>query len=417
MNRRAWPVTCAHADSRALALPARPGRGEARVRGLLAAIALSLATTVNAESPPTPALFDAHVHYSHDAWEQLPPAKAVEILRKAGLRKVLVSSSSDDGTQLLAAQAPDLIVPSLRPYRTRGEIGTWVRDQTVIEHLESRLRRYRYVAIGEFHVYGADADLPVMRRVVALAREHGLVLHLHGDSDAVERVFRQDPRARVLWAHAGFDSPERVRAMLERFPRLWADLAFRSDPAIDGRVDPGWRAVFDAHPERIMLGTDTFTPERWHYVAEHAAWARRWLATLPPALAEAIGWRNAERLLVQESPVACAPEPGSIEVVSPSLRLWYRPVAGRIEAGKAFSLAIGTCVSDGTGPGPRVLAVDASMPAHRHGMNYRPRVVAEGNGGARADGLLLHMPGEWQFEFLVGAADAPTRITHRLDVR
>ena len=35
-------------------------------------------------------IFDAHVHYSHDAWELVPPKQAVEILRKAGLRGALV---------------------------------------------------------------------------------------------------------------------------------------------------------------------------------------------------------------------------------------------------------------------------------------------------------------------------------------
>ena len=100
----------------------------------------------------------------------------------------MVSSSSDDGTQKLYAEAPDLVVPSLRPYRKRGELSTWVRDETVIAHVEERLKKYRYAAIGEFHVYGADADLPVMRRMVQLAKQHGLWLHLHGDSDAVERV-------------------------------------------------------------------------------------------------------------------------------------------------------------------------------------------------------------------------------------
>jgi hypothetical protein len=47
-----------------------------------------------------------------------------------------------------------------------------VRDETVIPHLEERLKKYRYAAIGEFHVYGADADLPVMRRMVQLAKQH-----------------------------------------------------------------------------------------------------------------------------------------------------------------------------------------------------------------------------------------------------
>ena len=43
-------------------------------------------------------------------------------------------------------------------------------------------------------------NLPVIRRVVELASEYQLFLHLHGDSDAVEYVFEQDPNAKILWA-------------------------------------------------------------------------------------------------------------------------------------------------------------------------------------------------------------------------
>lgn len=271
---------------------------------VIAGLAIALAGLLASPSAGAAELpiFDAHVHYSHDAWATLPPKEAVALLRRAGLKRAMVSSSSDEGTQLLYAEAPDLIVPSLRPYRTRNEIGTWVRDESVIAHLESRLAKHRYVAIGEFHVYGADADLPVMRRVVALARRHGLLLHLHGDVEAVERVFGQDPGARILWAHAGFASPAEVRAALRRHPMLWADLAFRSDPATDGRVATEWRETFTEFPSRFMLGTDTFSPERWWYVPEHASWARRWLADLPAPLAEGIAWRNAEAMLAARRP-------------------------------------------------------------------------------------------------------------------
>ena len=73
------------------------------------------------------AIFDAHIHYSHDAWQSVPPQEAIAILRKAGVRRALVSSSGDDGQQKLYALAPELILPSLRPYRSRGDISTWVR--------------------------------------------------------------------------------------------------------------------------------------------------------------------------------------------------------------------------------------------------------------------------------------------------
>ena len=266
-----------------------------------AALAVALWTSSSVRAADLP-IFDAHIHYSHDAVATLPPKDAVALLRKAGLRKAMVSSSSDDGTQLLFAEAPDLIVPSLRPYRTRGEIGTWVRDPSVVTHLEQRLAKYKYAAIGEFHVYGADADLPVMRRVVELARQYGLLLHLHGDADAVQRVFRQDPGARILWAHAGFASPTEVRATLRRYPMLWADLAFRTDPASNDRVNAEWREAFTEFPDRFMVGTDTFSPERWWYVPEHAAWARRWIADLPKDLGEKIAYRNAEAMLATKRP-------------------------------------------------------------------------------------------------------------------
>jgi hypothetical protein len=241
-------------------------------------------------------IFDAHMHYSHDAWESLPPAEAAALLRKAGVGGALVSSSGDDGTRRLVAAAPDLVVPSLRPYRSRGELGSWVKDDTVPPFLEERLRSFRYVAIGEFHAYGADADLPVVRRVVELAKQHRLFLHAHSDADAVERVFRQDPAARVLWAHSGFERPEKLREMLRRYPTLWCDLAFRSDHASGGKLDADWRALFLEFPDRFMVGTDTFTPERWHYVKEHADWSRAWLSELPADVGERIGFRNGEAL-------------------------------------------------------------------------------------------------------------------------
>ncbi len=250
--------------------------------------------TANAQ-PPLP-IFDAHLHYSHDAWETVPVADVIAILRKAGVRRALVSSSGDEGQQRLHAAAPGLIVPELRPYRRRGEIGTWFRDPTVVKYLEEKLAKHRYAGIGEFHLYGADADLPVPRRMVELARRHGLFLHAHSDAGAIERLFRQWPQARILWAHAGFEPPEVVAAMLAKHRQLWADLAFRTDQGSGGKVDEAWRGVFTRFPDRFMVGTDTFTPERWHYVPEHANWSREWLSSLPRELAERIAWKNGEAL-------------------------------------------------------------------------------------------------------------------------
>jgi hypothetical protein len=264
------------------------------MRNILAALVLALSPLAPqaAELP----IFDAHVHYSHDAWEFMPPKEAIAVLRKAGLKRAMMSSSNDEGQQRLYAEAPDLILPSLRPYRNRGDTGSWMRDASVIPYLEERLKKFKYVAIGEFHLYGADADLPVPRRVVQLAKQYKLFLHAHSDSDAIERLFRQDADARILWAHSGFERPEKVVEVLRRHKNLYCDLAFRSDQASGGKVSAEWRAAFLEFPDRFMVGTDTYTPERWLYIVEHANWSRQWLADLPAAVSERIAYRNGEAI-------------------------------------------------------------------------------------------------------------------------
>ncbi len=242
-------------------------------------------------------VIDAHIHYSHDAWERLSPENAVAILRGAGLKKAFVSSSSDEGTQKLYALAPELVVPVLRPYRKRGETSSWKHDESVVAMLSERLSKYRYAGIGEFHAFGEDIELPVLQQVIRLAKQYGIYLHAHVDSDAIHRIFKHNPDALVLWAHSGFDDPDVIRTMLDKYPNLWSGLAFRNEHVLQDEVAPGWIELFTDFPNRFVLGTDTYTPDRWYYVVEHADSSRAWLNTLPESIAKNIAWRNAEALL------------------------------------------------------------------------------------------------------------------------
>jgi hypothetical protein len=244
-------------------------------------------------------LVDAHIHYSHDAWEGISPAEAVKMLRRAGLRRAFVSSSSDEGTQKLYKIAPDLIVPVLRPYRKRGELSSWMHDESVMAMLSERLSRNYYAGIGEFHADGEQIDLPVLQQVIALAKRYQIFLHAHVDVEAVHRIFATDPDALVLWAHAGFESPEVIATLMKQYPNLWADLAFREEFAFQGDVEDEWLRLFERFPARFMLGTDTYTPQRWFYVAENADWARGWLPSLPADIADNIAYLNAEALLAR----------------------------------------------------------------------------------------------------------------------
>jgi hypothetical protein len=88
-------------------------------------------------------------------------------------------------------------------------------------------------------------------------------------------------------------------------------------------------------------------------------------------------------------------------------QLAWAPQPGPLRAGRMFAVEVVLCP-----PGATLSQVDAEMPAHRHGMNYRPTVRALGDGRFRAEGLLLHMPGRWRFSFELDGL----RLSQDLDV-
>lgn len=266
-------------------------------QGLSLSFLLMLSVWVHASDNEQLPIFDAHTHYSHDVWEAISPKDAIRRLREAGIVRAMVSSSSDEGTQRLYAVDPDFVIPVLRPYRQRGTLDSWMHDESVIPYLKDRLARYRYVAIGEFHLTGPDANLPVVREVVQLAKQHGLMLHVHSDALAIEQLFKQDPQAQILWAHAGFEFANRVGTLMTRYPNLWADLSFRRDAFGNGRFLPGWRELLMQHSDRFMLGVDTYTPQRWLKIQMVMQWQRALLKALPTDVARQIAYANGERVI------------------------------------------------------------------------------------------------------------------------
>lgn len=370
------------------------------MRSVLLSTAFICCGTVYAQAQELP-IFDAHIHYSHDAVQFVPPARVAKILREAGVKKALVSSSDDDGTQKLLAAAPDIVVPSLRPYRRRGAIGTWMHDLSVIDYMEDRLSRFEYHAIGEFHAFGDDIETPVLQRLIELAKERDLLLHHHGDRDALDRIFETWPEARVLWAHSGFDDPEDVADALATYPRLWSDLAFRSDVASRAGLDPAWKTVFLKYPDRFMVGTDTYAPERWYYVGPHSDFSRGWMAALPDEVARKIAFENAEAMLATRND-PCAPGEAAEAFTSESasspkafINLDNPPVS------RPFGLELIVCAADAE----TEIDIDAIMPAHQHGMNYTPEIEALGNGRFKVSNMVFHMPGEWQITLKSNSGD------------
>jgi len=103
-------------------------------------------------------------------------------------------------------------------------------------------------------------------------------------------------------------------------------------------------------------------------------------------------------------------------VESSAYAVAYRTVPAPVVVGQHFAVDFAVCPRGGAGA-PREVRIDASMPAHRHGMNYRPRIVRAADGTYRAEGLMFHMPGRWDLTFDVVAGNAVERLASPLDVR
>lgn len=268
----------------------------------LAFLLLVAAGTTQGDSPLAP-VFDAHVHYNLDIGRPVSVERVFELWREAGIRGVLLTSRPNDGTRELLEKAPAEFktVAFARPYVTMADVQTWFRDPAIYAMIERELARGIYAGIGEFHIYGRDADSDGFARFVRLAAQRKLWLHAHCDDYVIERIFALDPQARVIWAHTGMSTPEaRIDALFARYPNLYGELSYRGGVTVGGELSSEWRALFTRYPDRFLLGTDTWVPQRWPEVPDVIAAYRRWLAQLPPQIAERIAWRNGAQLFLGE---------------------------------------------------------------------------------------------------------------------
>lgn len=270
--------------------------GAIAVAGMLGVPRLAVA----ADARPALPLFDAHLHYNWEPVAHFSLEQVLALFRAQNVTGILATSRPNDGTRALYEARPKdvWVVPFIRPYRVRPDIQTWMSDPQTDELIATEFKRGYYQGIGEFHLSGKAAEAPQVRNVVAFAARHGLYLHAHADEEALEILFRHDPRAKIIWAHTGFSTaPEQVEAYLQRHPTLWCELSYRygiTGPG--GKLTPEWRALFEKYPDRFLIGSDTWINERWDSYGSIMAAYRGWLAQLPPEVAEQIAFRNGERL-------------------------------------------------------------------------------------------------------------------------
>ena len=281
-------------------------RGSAMRSGwaaVIAAIALLAEASDRAIATEPIEIFDAHLHYN---WEPKPYYQLDEVLalfKKHRVTGILATSRPNTGTHALVdAKADGLqVVPFIRPYRVRADIGSWFGDPVIFDLVQDEFKRGYYRGIGEFHLSGKSAENEWVKKTVDFAVANDLYLHAHADDEAVEILMRHNPKARIIWAHTGFGlATERVAAMLSKYPKLWGELSYRSGITDgSGKLTPEWLRLFERYPDRFLLGSDTWVPERWASYGEIMAGYRAWLAQLPPDAARQIAHGNARALFAR----------------------------------------------------------------------------------------------------------------------
>lgn len=221
-------------------------------------------------------------------------------------------------------------------------------DMYAADHIKRVLTTFPgvFTGIGEFSIhkefvsskiFGETASLtnPALDRVLEFAAESGLVVILHNDIDMpfgkidqepiyltqMKALLKRHPKASIIWAHTGLgrivrpvqvsgsaEATERTPVHVEiiegiindptmrhvNFDISWDEVAKYavSSPEVSARVI----ALFNAHPDRFVFGTDTVAPAGpAPYYAVFDKWAPIW-AKLTPEASVKIRKDNYQRL-------------------------------------------------------------------------------------------------------------------------
>ena len=135
-------------------------------------------------------------------------------------------------------------------------------------------------------------------------------------------------------------------------------------------------------------------------------------------IALAGGVRKPRRASPRRADLACPAEAqGFQRLKTADAEVAYRWEPAELKVGQFFAAEVVACRGSGHRGRCEDIAIDATMPAHGHGMNYRPTAERAGAGHYRFTGLMLHMPGTWRVTFDLLQGGKRTRLTHEVSLK
>jgi hypothetical protein len=270
-------------------------------------------------------LFDSHIHYNDTDRAYLSPKEILDNLNDSGIYGALVSSIPNDGTLMLYEEAPDRVVPFLRPYRTSSDKDTWYDDQSVIEYIDEDLKSGVYKGFGEVDLPPKHINAPAVKHLISLSLKRGLPMQIDSNEEVIEELFKLYPTIQIIWAHGGGAKPESMNRLLKSFPNLYIELAGRSDIEKNGVIDPNWYELIQDFPDRFLIGSGSkfkrtlwsflrsfyhsknplrafknlramWVTSRWKSLENETNMIQDWLSQLPPNVAEKVAYKNAQNI-------------------------------------------------------------------------------------------------------------------------
>lgn len=193
-------------------------------------------------------------------------------------------------------------------YQFIGEIMFAHADKS---HGEQTATGERYVAPDGKNVLRLLSALE-SRRIPVMT--HWEVYDWNRDWPALHALYSRFSGVTFIWPHAGFASPEQVLTVLSSHANVMVTLSKKEKDQgalsseekgkmlggaiVDtcGKLLPEWRDLFDKYPDCFMFATDAHKDFRW---ARYAQVVKQWrliLGQLPDPIAQALAWRNAERI-------------------------------------------------------------------------------------------------------------------------
>ena len=255
-------------------------------------------------------MIDAHSHLDSTYLEQLTTEDIIERLNRNKIDRILITSRNNNETLKLAKRIPGRIIPFASIYTAGADKANWFHSAEALEKLKQDLEIGQYQGIGELHLFAQNKNSPIFKETIRLASEYSLPILMHGDSEVIEQIFTLDPNATVIWAHLGTNPQvDLLQPLLNRYPSLYIDTSVRDERMMGMLNRQGplskkllriWRTFLIHNQDRILIGMDAFSANRWKNYDQVVATVRLWLDQLPPEVSKKLAYGNANQLFPVE---------------------------------------------------------------------------------------------------------------------